>query len=143
MIITICSSLYFAKEIGEVAEKLRELGYEVFMPSTAEQVLSGKIDLADIKKEKESGIASERFIKDNAIINHYKKIERSDAILALNYEKKGIKNYIGGAVFLEIGFAFVLGKKIFLWNDIPDMLYTDEIKAMQPIILNGDISKIK
>ncbi len=143
MIITICSSLYFSKEIGEVAEKLRELGHEVFVPSTAEQILSGQIDVFDIKKEKESSSAADRVIKNNAIIRHYKKIERSEAILVLNYEKKGIKNYIGGNVFLEIGFAFILNKKIFLLNPIPELNYSDEIIAMQPVVLNGDLNNIK
>ncbi len=63
--------------------------------------------------------------------------------LAVNIDKKGIKNYIGGNTFLEMGFAHVLDKKIFLLNEIPDISYKDEIKAMQPIILNGDLSKIK
>jgi hypothetical protein len=143
MIITICSSLYFAKEIGEVAEKLGELGHEVFVPSTAEQILSGQINISDIEKEKESGLASDRTIKNNAIIRHYKKIEKSEAILVLNYEKKGVKNYIGGNTFLETGFAFVLNKKIFLLNPIPEVNYSDEIIAMQPIILNGDLDNIK
>ncbi len=41
-----------------------------------------------------------------------------------------------------MGFAHVLDRKIFLLNDIPDISYTDEIRAMKPIILNGDISLI-
>ncbi|MDP2784446.1 MAG: hypothetical protein Q8O38_07640 [Sulfurimicrobium sp.] len=143
MKITICSSLDFTKEIGEVAEQLKALGHEVFLPHTAEQILSGVLDLSDIKKEKELGTASKRSIRNNAIINHYKKIKKSDAILALNYEKKGIENYIGGSVFLEMGFAHILAKKIFFWQDIPDMLYTDEIKAMRPIVLNRDLNNIK
>ena len=135
--------MYFAKEIGKAAEKLRELGHEVFVPSTAEQILSGQIDVFDIEKEKESGSSADRVIKNNAIIRHYKKIERSEAILVLNYEKKGIKNYIGGNVFLEIGFAFILNKKIFLLNPIPELNYSDEIIAMQPVVLNGDLNNIK
>ena len=42
-----------------------------------------------------------------------------------------------------MGFAHVLNKKIFILNDIPEMIYIDEIKAMQPIILNGNLAKIK
>jgi predicted RNA-binding protein with PUA domain len=41
-----------------------------------------------------------------------------------------------------MGFAHVLGKKIFLLNDIPEISYKDEIKMMQPIILEGELSKI-
>jgi hypothetical protein len=36
-----------------------------------------------------------------------------------------------------------LGKPIYLYNDIPDMSYTDEIVAMQPVVLSGDLLKIK
>jgi predicted RNA-binding protein with PUA domain len=41
-----------------------------------------------------------------------------------------------------MGFAYVLGKKIFLVNPIPDLNYKDEIKAMNPIVLNGNIKLI-
>ena len=57
-------------------------------------------------------------------------------------EKNNIKNYIGGNSFLEMGFAHILNKKIFILNDIPEMIYTDEIEAMQPIALRGDLTKI-
>jgi len=30
-----------------------------------------------------------------------------------------------------------------LLNGIPEIIYSDEIKAMQPTVLNGDLSKIK
>jgi predicted RNA-binding protein with PUA domain len=65
-----------------------------------------------------------------------------DAILILNLEKNGIKGYIGGNTFLEMGFAHVLNKKIFLLNPISEMGYEDEIVAMKPVILNGDLDKI-
>lgn len=143
MKITICSSLAFSKEIGEVAEKLKSLGHEVLLPETSEKILAGLIDVVEVEKEKQDGTASERTIKNNAIINHYNKIKESDAILALNYDKNGIKDYIGGSVFMEIAFAFVLSKKIFLLSDIPDVSYKDEIVAMQPIIINNDLSNIK
>jgi predicted RNA-binding protein with PUA domain len=42
-----------------------------------------------------------------------------------------------------MGFAHALGKKIFLLQGIPDLSYRDEIMAMKPIILNGNLNKIK
>lgn len=45
--------------------------------------------------------------------------------------------------FDEIWFAFVLWKKIFLVNKIPETSYKDEIEAMNPIILDWDLEKIK
>ncbi len=44
---------------------------------------------------------------------------------------------------MELGFAYVNDKKIFLLNPIPDLPYKEEIEAVQPIVLNGDLSKIK
>ena len=45
---------------------------------------------------------------------------------------------------MEIGFAHVNNKKIFLLNPIPEEVsYTDEIEAMADIILNDNLTKIK
>ena len=41
-------------------------------------------------------------------------IEPNDAVLVLNFEKKGQRNYIGGATFLEIYNAWKMNKKLFL-----------------------------
>ena len=52
-----------------------------------------------------------------------------------NYDKHGIKNYIGGNAFLEMGFAHVLGIKKFIYlNPIRKMPYYEtEIVAMRPL----------
>ena len=61
------------------------------------------------------------------------------------YEKEGeiFKNYIGGATFLEMYDAFRLGKKIYLYNDIPNGMLFDEIEGFGPIIIKGDLNLIK
>lgn len=41
-----------------------------------------------------------------------------------------------------MGKAFDKGIPIFLLNEIPEVSYRDEIVAMGPNILNGDLSKI-
>lgn len=65
-----------------------------------------------------------------------------DAVLVLNYDKNGEKNYVGGATFLEIYDAFRLGKKIFFMNNLPEGMLKDELIAFRPVILNGDLTKI-
>lgn len=143
MKIAICVSLDFTNQINDFNKKLINLGHETIMPKTAEMVLNGGVTFEQIMKEKESGEISKRAIRQNSIKYYFEIIKNVDAILVLNFDKKGVKNYIGGNVFLEMGFAHVLNKKIFLLNGIPDISYKDEIVAMQPMILNGDLSKIQ
>lgn len=143
MKITICASLDFSKEIGEVAKKLRAMGHELLLPASAEKVLNGEMSLDSIKKAKSDGSIVKQAIANNVIMTHYKKIVSSDAILVLNYHKKDTPGYIGGSVLMEMGFAYVNNKKIFLWNGIPNMSYGDELETMQPIIIKHDLSKIK
>jgi nucleoside 2-deoxyribosyltransferase len=144
MKISICASIDFTYEIDKIAKKLREMGHEVDIPLTAQKILDNELTLDDFKKEKnKNGDGVFRKIQYDVIKRYYKIIQNTDAILVLNFDKNNIKNYIGGNTFLEMGFAYALNKPIYLLNPIPDMIYTDEIKAMQPKILNGDFKKLK
>lgn len=71
-----------------------------------------------------------------------KVIVEQDAVLVLNFDKNGLKNYIGGATFLEMYEAFRLGKKIFLYNPVPDGPLRDEIIGFCPTVVNGDLTNI-
>ena len=80
----------------------------------------------------------------DAIREFWKIMQGTDAVLVANYDKGEIKNYIGGNTLMEIGFAHVLNQKVFLLNPIPEIpFYKTEIEAIKPVILNGDLSKIK
>jgi hypothetical protein len=120
-------------------------GHAVHLPFYAMKILKGEVRHEDFMTEKEkSGDAKFRESADVDLIKRYfKLIGESDAVLVLNPDKKGIANYIGGNTLIEMGFAYVLDKKIFLYNPIPEMSYTDEIKAMKPMILDGNLDKIK
>jgi hypothetical protein len=65
-----------------------------------------------------------------------------DSVLVLNFEKNGQTNYIGGATFLEMYDAFRLGKKIYMFNNIPEGILKDEIIGFNPILINGDLNNI-
>ncbi len=81
--------------------------------------------------------------KGAAITTHFRKIDESDCILVTNYEKKGIPNYIGGNTFLEIGYAYGTGKKVFILNEMPaSSAFKEELLGMRPTILHSDISKL-
>jgi len=144
MKITICSSIDFTYEVKDVADKLQAAGHEVEIPLTSQRILNGEMTLDEFKAEKKAnGDGFVRKVKVDVIKRYYEIIKNSDAILVVNLEKNGRRNYIGGNTFLEIGFAHVLDKKIFSMNPMPeDSPYLDELKAMQPLVLDGDLSKI-
>lgn len=142
MKVAICGSLSFAKEMGELKEKLVKLGLEVEVPYSAVKILKGEFSQEGINKSKEDGTFHKITMENDAIRKWHDVIKLCDAILVANYDKKGIKDYVGGSVFLEIGFAHVMNKKVYLLNPIPKVSYKDEILAMQPIVLEGDLSKI-
>ncbi len=130
MKIAICASMFFEKEILKLRDKLKKLDYDVIVPFLTEKIVG---------KEKQDQLKLEK----DLIKYYFKKIKKVDAILVPNWNKNNIKNYIGANTLIEMGFAFVLDKKIFLLNPIPEISYKSEIEAMKPIILNGDLSKIK
>lgn len=143
MKIVICGSMAFAKQMVKIKDQLEKAGHSVAMPELVEKFLKYKTWQRRVVGWR-STEGAKRKKKYDLIRRHYEKIKKADAVLVLNFDKKGIKNYIGGNSFLEIGFAYVLGKKIFLWNEIPKIkFYREEILAIEPIILNGDLSKIK
>ena len=92
---------------------------------------------------KKIGEKEHRAWKAGMIHLQLEKVKNNDAVLALNFEKNDQQNYIGGATFLEIFRAFDLGKKIYLYNPIPQNIFEDELKAMNPLIINGNLLLIK
>jgi len=148
MIITICASVDATPKIIEIKHILEQKGHKTNIPYYTNKILKGEITYEDYMKQKEqSGDTALRVSQDVDFFDRYwNLIKNSDAILVLNEKKKGIEGYIGGNTLIEMGFAYVLKKKIFLLNPIPErserMHYVDEIIDLKPIILHGDINKI-
>ena len=138
MKITICGSISQVKKLVEIYRELEKLGHQPQMHEKMFAIAKGELDEcpegiehADVKR------------KNNYIKWWHDLIVSGDAIVVGNFDKKGIKNYIGANTFLEIGFAHVSDKKIFLYNQIPEEVpYVDEIKAMVNVVLDGDLARI-
>ena len=138
-ILIICSKKFYSK-IEEVKKILEGKNNEVFLPNcyndpTAEQ------KMWDLGKEEHQKFKAKMYKQSEETIS------KMDAVLVLNLDKekegKIFKNYIGGATFLEMYDAFRLGKKIYLYNDIPNGMLFDEIEGFGPIIIKGDLNLIK
>lgn len=137
MKIIICSSITAADEVFAVQKELEHMGHEVEIPEGVKNAeLRARTEVSSSEKAEDK-------IKHNLIKGYFEKIKKSDAVLVVNPEKRGIKGYIGGNTFLEMAFGHVLEKKIFCLHPLPDMPYSAEIAAMQPILLNGDLSLLK
>ena len=134
MKVVICGSMFASKEIMNCVGVLTNMGHDVVFPKGCDiYAKTGVVRKEDVAHK----------IDNDLIRSYFDKIKNGDAVLIVNVEKNGIENYIGGNSFLEMGFAHVLNKKIFLLNPVPDAKYKDEIFAMMPTIINGDLSLIK
>ena len=145
MKVTICGSINFAEEMLRIRDELERMGHEVFIPNSIKDFsIKNDGDARRFKANRERYIGE---LKPRYTMDHFKLVEKSDAILVVNMEKNGIDNYIGGATFAEVMLAFYLGKKIFLLNPVPSdsrlAVMRDEIESVKPFVLNGDLEKIK
>lgn len=149
MKITICGSIAFYDEMLDIKKKLEQLGHLVKLPPFEIKDESGKmIPIKEYysKRKAETKDKNTSWIwdrKEEAMRWHFQKVEWSDAVLILNYDKNNIFNYVGGNTLLEMGLAFHLRKKIFLLNDVPEISYKEEILGMKPTVINNDFKKIK
>lgn len=134
MVITLCGSMEFADKMITIGSILEKRGHRVLYPKHTLYFAQH-----DVSKKRKT-----RLKKDEDLIRaHYQNIKKGDAILVLNYDKAEQKGWIGANSFLEIGFAHVLGKRIYLLKPIPQFAYfQEEAKAMQPTILDDDLAKI-
>ena len=138
MKIVICGSMSFSKQMQEADDVLIARGHQVTLPrKTIEHARGDESWKLGVEE------SAERKIKYDLIRDYYSKIRETDAILVVNFEKNGIKNYIGANTFLEMGFAHVLHKRIFVLNNLPEQDYLiEEVRAMRPCVLEGDYERI-
>lgn len=138
-ILIICSKKFYSK-IEEVKKILEEKNIEVFLPNYYDDPTTEQ-RMWDLGKEEHQKFKAKMYKQSEDTISNM------DAVLVLNLDKEKdgeiIKNYIGGATFLEMYDAFRLGKKIYLYNDIPKGMLFDEIEGFGPIIINRDLSLIR
>ena len=140
--ITICSSVNFYRQVIDIAEQLESEGYDVIVPKTALKMKeSGDFD-ADHHR---TWLADPNdYDKKAALMRaHFVEIEKGDVILIVNNEKRGVPNYIGGNVLMEMALAFYLKKPIFLLNDIPtESPFLEEIIGVGSVPLHGKIEDL-
>src|SRR6185369_15050645 len=122
MIITICSSVDFSPKIIELKKTLEGRGCKVNIPFFTQMIIDGTLTYDQYMTEKKSS-NGDVLLRRAQGVDFFKRywdyIAESDAILVLNQTKKGIDGYIGGNTLMEMGMAYGMGKKIFLYNPPP------------------------
>src|SRR3989344_7824617 len=106
MRIGIIGSMQFTDKMVEIRDKLISLGHEAFV-TDLHKAMIGK-DYEEIEK-----IKLEQKFNQDAIREFWRAMQGADAVLVLNLDKNGIKNYVGGNTLMGIGFAHVLNQKVF------------------------------
>jgi hypothetical protein len=134
-IFIICSKAFYDR-IPPIKAALEAAGHTISLPNCFDD--PGTEARFRAKGEKEHSRWKGSMLKHSTNV-----IYENDAVLVLNFEKNGVPNYIGGATFLEMYDAFRLEKKIYLYNDYPDGILHDEVVGFEPILISGDLSKIK
>lgn len=135
MKIFIAASKSAYSQVASIKTQLEQKGHSVTPPNGYED--SGQEEtIRELTPEAYSKWKAEMIRKDGEIVAAH------DAVLVLNFEKHGQANYVGGATFLEMFKAFDLGKKLYLYNPIPEGIFQDEIIGLLPIVVNGDLDQI-
>ena len=142
-IITICSSASHYKNVLDLEKDLKKLGFKVKIPKTANVMKRSKnFDISFYKTWYKNKADYKK--KAKLMDGHFKKVLDADAILVTNFEKNGLRGYIGGNVLMEMVLAYHYKKPIYLLNPISeDLSIKEEVYALFPTFLNGDLNKIK
>lgn len=136
-IFIICSKAFY-NEVKTIKEKLETMGHEIIVPNSYNDYLLGRNSEQEAYNKGTQAEFKSRMFKMSK-----ERIQNIDAVLTLNFDKNGQKNYIGGATFLELYEAFMAGKKIYLYHDIPEGILKDEINGFSPIIINENLDLVK
>lgn len=93
-ILIICSKAFY-KDIQPIKSKLEEMGHTVELPNSYYEPDAEK-------KSWTLGDKEHAEFKARMFRMSEERIAQMDAVLTLNFDKNGKKNYIGGATFIEI-----------------------------------------
>ena len=119
--------------VAELSEELQRRGHAVTLPNNFD-------DPAREDRVKAGGSSSYAAWKSEMLRLQATKVAANDAVLVVNLDKDGQRNYIGGATFLEVFKAWESNKRIYFLNPLPEGVLRDELVAMAPVVIDGDLS---
>lgn len=140
MKIMILGSMSFIRNIIETKKRLNKLGHKASIPVGTEPHQKDKSYVDKLEDN------MKYCIENDVMKRNFDMVSKNDAILVINQKKNSVDGYLGVSVLMEMAVAHHLNKKIFLLNKTPhfrNVRWAHEVAIMNPVILNGDLSKIK
>ena len=129
--VVLIGSMGVYHQILEIAEQLGAAGIQTVVPD-AENESVRQMSLFDFEQFKRRvSFAHLRRIRD----------PRTYCVLAVNFDRYGILNYLGPNTFAEIAVAFAQSKRIYMLQANPEA-YSDELSAWRAISLRGNIQQL-
>ncbi len=130
--VAICGSMTHKEQIEQIIAELESAGLAVSAPAMSEAVAdwSAYSDVEIIDR------------KGYFVRRHFANIALARAVLVCNFAKRGTDNYIGTNSLMEMTAGFVYGKPLYLLNPVPEQNGREEILAMQPTILSGNVAQL-
>ena len=122
----------FIDDIKKISSELENRGFTVYIPEEQEREISRE------------ALGEEAFAKEKGgyIEAHLIKIENSDKVLIANFEKNGIKGYVGPNSLIELAFGYALRKQLLLLYEPAEQPCKPEVLSMGTTILRGNLEKI-
>lgn len=140
MKLLVIGSMTFAKDMVKMQKLLKKIGHTVRIPDGTEPHLTNSSFTNSLEENLQ-------FCIDNNIMKrNFDLVVEQDAVLVLNHKRNGTDGYIGVSALMEMAIAHHFNKKIFVYNKLPDYnihRWAHEVAIMQPVVIDGDISKIK
>jgi hypothetical protein len=119
--------------VAQLSQELQTLGHTVTLPNNFD-------DPTREDRVKADGEDSYTEWKAEMLRRQAEKVAANDAVLVVNVDKDTQPNYLGGATFLEVFKAWELNKHIYFLNPLPVGMLHDELRAMSPVVIHGDLS---
>jgi hypothetical protein len=131
MHIVLCGSMSAAASMIRLSHDLETLGHSITMPENIQEH-ANDVFIENAAEKKELDVFKKYFME----------IQNADAILVCNEPKGDQQNYIGPNSLIEMAFAHVFDKTIYILHDVPPGNFRDEIDAMHPIALHNSLNNI-
>lgn len=129
--VALCGSMSHKSEWLTVIDALQKSGLTVSTPDLTESADWASMQESEVQK-----------VKGYYVRRHIANIATANVVLVCNYEKGGVDNYIGSNTFLEMATGFAYEKPLYVLNGLPQQGNHEELLALEPIILNGDITQL-